>query len=600
MSIEPVASQKTKDRTERLLDGGYRGDRPLHTLLLILQGQEKRLFLAAILFVVKGSPQWCLPITTRHVVDAATRPTPSHLHELGIWAGITAVVLVQNLWTHVLYSNQMSAAMRDSQRDLRSAIVVRLQQLSVAFHDDTQAGRLQTKMLRDVDNIAQVLRSGFELLLNVVVVSTVAFSLALRQAPILALFFVIAAPAGGFLVAKFRGALRKSNQEFRKDVEGLSIRVNEMIEMLPVTRAHAAESRETSRMRRQLARMTASGRRMDFITERFGAAAWVTFQFFQQSCLFFCAFLVWHGKITIGQLVMFQAFFGMLTSMVSNVLGMLPQFTAGAESIISIGEILESPDTEIYEGKQEVEQLSGELVFENVTYRYPNAARAALDSFSLRIEPGECVALVGESGSGKSTLLNLTIGFRHPDSGRILLDGVDMEKINLRSFRRKLAIVPQNTVLFSGSVRENITYGLDNVTEARFAEALRKANCTEFVEMLPEGVETIIGPHGGKLSGGQRQRIAIARALLRDPGMLILDEATSALDAISEHEVQKAISELIVGRTTIIVAHRLSTLKTADRIVVLRDGKVVEEGNWTELMSHKDTAFAGAYALQSA
>jgi len=600
MNLESLTSQKVKDRTYRLLDGGYRGEKPLQTLLLILKGQEKNLTLAAVAFTIKQSPMWLLPIITRNVLNAAMVTSAAGLHTIIVWGLIAAVVVAQNIPTHTYYMNMVSTATRDSQRDLRSAIVVRLQQLSIAFHDDTQAGRLQNKMLRDVDNVGLLFRSGFEVLLSATTICVVVLVVAFVRSPVVAVFFLLTAPLGGFLVSVFRKKLSKSNQAFRRDLEDVSVRVNEMIEMLPVTRAHAAESRETGRMRRQLARLTASGRRMDITTERFAAASWVTFNAFQVGCLLFCAMLVRDHRLTVGDLVMFQAYFAMIIGLVSSVLGMLPQFTAGAESIRSIGEVLEAPNTEIYDGMPEVNTIHGELVFDNVSYSYPNSNRPALSNFSLTVAPGECVALVGESGSGKSTLLNLTIGFRRPDSGRILLDGVDMAELNLRSFRRQLAIVPQNTVLFSGTVRENITYGLDDVSEARLAEALTRANCTDFVDRLPQGLETVIGPHGGKLSGGQRQRIAIARALLRDPRMLILDEATSALDAMSEHAVQKAISELIIGRTTIIVAHRLSTLKTADRIVVLKDGKIIEEGNWAELMGRKETAFAGAYALQTA
>ena len=194
--------------------------------------------------------------------------------------------------------------------------------------------------------------------------------------------------------------------------------------------------------------------------------------------------------------------------------------------------------------------------------------------------------------------MNLIIGFRRPTTGRILLDGVDMAVINYRSFRRFLAVVPQQTVLFSGSIRDNITYGLDHITDSRLGEVLEMANCTEFVGRLAKGLDTPIGSHGAKLSGGQRQRIAIARALLRDPRVIILDEATSALDVMSERLVQEAINRLITGRTTFIVAHRLSTIRHANRIVVMRDGRIVEVGSHEELLGREGSAFSRMQALQ--
>jgi ATP-binding cassette subfamily B protein len=556
--------------------------------------------MASLAFVVKQSPVWLLPIATREIVDAATKGSMAHaIHTIELWSVVAAIAVVQNIPSHTFYSGMISAVNRDIQRDLRSALTIRLQQLSVAFHNEAQAGRLQTKLLRDVDSIGGVLQNLSDLVLSTVVLGTLSLSIAIVQAPMVAVFFLAALPVAAWVTNLFKGRLREGNHKFRREMEGVSIRVNEMIEMLPVTRAHAAESRETSRMRRQLARLTASGRRLDITSNWFGASSWVSVNVFQFSCLVFCATMVLHHKLTVGQLIMFQSFFGMMLGLVSSMLGSLPAITAGSEAIRSIGEILEAPDLEEDDGKPEVETIHGNLRFEHVTFTYPEATRPALTDFSLNIAEGECVALVGESGSGKSTVINLAIGFRKPTSGRILLDGADLNKINLRSVRQRLAIVPQNTLLFSGTVRDNITYGLDGVDDKRLNDVLERSYCAEFVRNLPDGVNTVIGSHGGKLSGGQRQRIAIARALLRDPSMLILDEATSALDAMSEYYVQKAISELIVGRTTIIVAHRLSTLRAANRIVVIKEGKITEEGSWESLLAQKDSAFNTAYEMQS-
>ena len=234
-------------------------------------------------------------------------------------------------------------------------------------------------------------------------------------------------------------------------------------------------------------------------------------------------------------------------------------------------------------------RLKGEVAFENVTFRYPSRPEiGVLHDLTLHARPGERVALVGPSGAGKSTIVSLLLRFYDPEAGRVLLDGRPAAEYPLRDLRGQMAIVPQEVLLFGGSISENIAYGKPGATDAEIADAARRANAHDFVEKFPEGYATVVGERGVKLSGGQRQRIAIARAILKDPAILILDEATSALDSESERLVHDALEQLMVGRTSFIIAHRLSTVREADRIVVIREGTVVETGTHTELLENKD------------
>ena len=265
---------------------------------------------------------------------------------------------------------------------------------------------------------------------------------------------------------------------------------------------------------------------------------------------------------------------------------MLPVFAKGVESIQSIGEIINAHDVEDNEGKEKLSDLNGEYIFKNVHFDYDEHT-PVLNDFSLTVKQGETIALVGESGAGKSTVLHLVTGFNRINNGELLIDGKNINDIDLRSYRRFISIVPQKSILFSGTIKENITYGNPKISEKKLWEVIDAANLRSVIEKLPDGINTNVGEHGDKLSGGQRQRISIARAIIRNPKVIIFDEATSALDSVSEQEIQKAIETLTKDRTTFIVAHRLSTIRNADKIAVVGDGRCIEYGTYEELMAKK-------------
>jgi ATP-binding cassette, subfamily B, bacterial len=601
-----TASEQSLQKT---LDVSYRNKNPLRTLWQLFNGRHPRLLLVAVLYIIKSSPMIVLPIVTGNMLTQINAVYSAHEHHLAadpravgriiFNAVIMLVLIAQNVPMHTLYASCLSSAVRHVQLLLRSALVVRLQQLSMSFHDSTQSGRLQSKVLRDVEAIESLSRMLIENILLGTITLATALSITLAKCPSIALFFLLTVPAAALLMRLFRHVMRTRNEQFRLEVEDMSARVSEMIEMIPITRAHAVEGTEVDRMHVQLLRIRNSGRQLDTANNLFQSSAWATFQTFQLLCLLFCIWQCYRGWIKVGDVVMYQGFFIQIIGAVQGFLGIAPQLSSGMESMRSIGEVLESPDIEQNAGKLDVTAVRGRFEFDRVRFEYPGISRPAIDNVSLDVKAGECIAVVGESGSGKSTLMNLIIGFRRPTGGRILLDGVDMATINYRSFRRFVAVVPQQTVLFTGSVRDNITYGLQHVNEAKLTQALEMSNCADFVRKLPQGLDTPIGSRGGKLSGGQRQRIAIARALLRDPRVIILDEATSALDLQSEFLVQQAINRLIEGRTTFIVAHRLSTIRNANRVVVMTDGRITETGTRDELLDRKGSAFAKLHALQA-
>ena len=569
---------------------------PLAPLLSLFRPYRAQLGLALLVFIVKHSPVWAMPLLTADLINLVSAPERPPASRIWIDGLLLAVLIAQNIPTHVLYIRLISRAVRAVESDLRQQLIRRLQQLSLGFLDRKPSGALQSKLMRDVEAVQGLMQMALYLVPACGVSLALAIGITAFKRPQLLLFYALAAPLAVGITRLFRRDIDLRNRALREQTEGLSARLLEMIHLLPLTRAHALEDVEVNALSGHLDQIRTHGLRVDMVNAFYGAVMWCTSQAMHLACLLITAWLAWHRRIPPGDVVLYTSLFAMLTGAVMQILDSFPAVSRGLESARSIRELLDTPEIESYEGKAPVAAVRGAFAFEHVTFSYPGTARHALQDFTLSVEPGETVAFVGPSGSGKSTLMSLVIGFRRPQAGRILLDGRDMAELDLRSYRRHLAVVPQQTILFSGSVRDNITYGVAGVREDRFQRVIRMARVDEFLPSLPQGLDTPVGEQGVMLSGGQRQRIAIARALMRDPRVIIFDEATSALDNVSERFVQEALRELIAGRTTFVVAHRLSTIRSANRIVVLQDGRLAEAGTHDELLARGE-AFARLHAL---
>lgn len=573
------------------VDDGYDARHPVRTLMRLYRGQHRRLLVAGTAFAVKHSPVWVMPVLTAEVIDVVVEHRPqSHLW----WAGGAMALLVTlNLPVSVLYHRRLSAAVRTVETTLRMALCERLQALSIGYHRRMSAGVLQAKIVRDVESVVETSRQTFDSGMAALTTLVGALVLTATRVPEFLPVFALAVPASAVLVAAMRRRMNRHNAEFRLEVERMSARVSEMTHLVPVTRAHALEGRELDRIGFTLAGVREAGIRLDVVNGRFGALAWITLQLLSVGCLVGAAAVARVGwfDVSAGDVVMLASYFVALTGAVIALMSLAPVVAKGLESVRSMGEVLTADEMERNGGKDVVDALEGRIVFDRVTFGYPDQPDVpAVRDLTLEVQAGETVALVGASGSGKSTLLNLVIGFMAPQQGAVLLDGHDLATLDLRSVRRHLSVVPQESLLFDGSVRDNVTYGSADVDDDAVRAALKDANALDFVDELG-GLDALVGDRGGRLSGGQRQRIAIARALVRDPRVLVLDEATSALDAASEKLVQEALSRLLHGRTTLVVAHRLSTIRNADRIVVLEAGQLVEIGSHDELVA-RDGAYA--------
>lgn len=585
---QKTAPRKIQDTESWFLESYRRHmGHPIRILISLYKGNYHKFVLAVICFFIKHACVWVLPILTANIINDVTSHNPNTLRNILFYAVLETGLIALNIPMNYLYTSYKSLATRYAETGLRKALIRKLQQLSISYHVETQSGRLQSKIMRDVEAVENLSTQMFLSILNIALNIGVALVVTVSKSLIVFFFFLVTAPVAAVTMVTFRSVMRTRNNEFRKEMEETSAKVMEMVELVPVTRAHALEDEEVGKMSGQLFAVAEKGYKLDLVQALFGSVGWAIFQVFQVICLAFTGYLALRGRILAGDITLYQSYFATVVNQVSAIVTLLPTITKGIESVNSIGEVLLSEDVERNDGKEQLTEVNGNFEFRNVCFHYKNTDSQVLHDLNLQVAQGETIALVGESGAGKSTILNLVIGFHLTEEGCVLIDGKNLREIDLRTYRKHLAVVPQTSILFSGTIRDNIVYGCTDVSEEKLKEVIRAANLQEFIDSLPEGLDTQVGEHGGKLSGGQRQRIAIARALIRNPKVIVLDEATSALDSISEKLIQQALQNLTRGRTTFIVAHRLSTIRDADKIAVIADGRCLEYGTFEELMALK-------------
>ncbi len=469
---------------------------------------------------------------------------------------------------------------------LRNELHEKIMRLPMDFFDDTQVGMLQSRIIMDVNMIRNSLPAVVMLVrscLEVVGLLAVAF----YMNPKLASLTIFVFPAAVYPVIFFGKKLRKIGRRNQSKISDISVILNEAFSGVRVVKAFANESRENARFAVENRRLVEIAQKEVVYSEMSSPIMDMVGAVGVAVVMWYCGRQVMGGEITQGMFISFVAAAGLIYEPIKkfNSYNMdVQRALAGAERVF---EILDSPEIQIERGGDvPFEPPFTQLCLTDVTFAYPGCTRPALDRVSLTVRAGQRVALVGPSGSGKTTLVNLIPRFYEAQEGTLELNGRPARDYTLASLRRNIGIVSQDAFLFDTSVRENIAYGQETVDMERVESCARAAYAHDFVEEMPEGYDTVLGERGVKLSGGQKQRLTIARALLKNPPLLLLDEATSALDTESERKVQAALENLMRGRTSIVIAHRLSTVIGADMIVVMQRGRVVATGTHAELLEN--------------
>ncbi len=471
--------------------------------------------------------------------------------------------------------------------DLRQKVFRHLQSLSLRFYEEYRTGKLISNVISDVALLQMMVRTMIQLGEQVFQLILIAGLLLVINWKMGLLVF-ISLPIHFFNFYHFRKVMRKDALVLQEKMSEISANLSETLTGVKVVKSFSKERSECLNFFQNLRPVVDMQMRLTV----WGVGLWTVFDMVSLatylSTIGLGIIFVKDYSITIGEFVAFYSYVGMLLNPVNILSGLTMTFTQGMVGASRIVNLLNTiPEITEVPNAIRPENIQGNIVFEHVNFGYGKGGALVINNFTLNIRPGQKVALVGPSGSGKSTITNLLLRFYDIDSGAIRVDNIDIRKMNLDSYRNNIGVVLQEPFLFSGSIRENIAYAKRDATNDEIEESARLANVSEFVERLPDGFDTVIGENGASLSGGQKQRLAIARAVLKNPTILILDEATSALDTVSEFLVQEALDRLMEGKTTIIIAHRLSTIKNADVIVVLDSGKIVQKGTHLELMEQQ-------------
>lgn len=591
--VESREREKICSRCGRVLPGtsvcphcaGGRG-RAFHRFWDLCSGYTLPLLTLTVIMAAMSGISVFQQYIQRRFIDDILVPAEGTLADVGAFFSITLVLVLVSLalWiTNALWSNSLGTRIS---RDLRARTFYKINGLSMSFINSRQSGELMNRVVEDAARVREFMEQAFSQMFSQVFIMIGALIAMFVMNWRLALLGLAFAPVGLALIRIFRRYERRMWRKRWRTEDKVNDRLQDVISGIRVVKSFGQEERESARFRDYTNELMKITRR----NEIFWATLYAGVTFFLTSgtllVIYFGGGDVLKGRMTPGELVQFLAYTNMLygpLQFVSRLPRMLMRLTTALERIY---DVLDEDDQFVDPEEAIDKELEGQVTFDDVTFGY-KSYEPVLEHIHLSVKPGEMIGLVGSSGAGKSTMINLLMRLYEVDDGEIRVDGVPLPMLSQHCLHRQIGVVLQETFLFSGTVFDNIRFARPDAPVREVIQAAKMANAHEFITKLPDGYDTYVGERGYTLSGGERQRVAIARAILHNPRLLILDEATSALDTETEYQIQEALGRLTHGRTTFAIAHRLSTLREADRIVVIDKHRIAEVGTHNELMRKK-------------
>ncbi|MEQ8583970.1 MAG: ABC transporter transmembrane domain-containing protein [Marinoscillum sp.] len=544
-----------------------------------------------VLLVISSSLFMVFPFVAGKLIDIASGKQDWFIQNIGTAALLLLGVLLFQSIVSFFRVYLFAIVTENAMANIRTDLYQRMMTLPMAFFDQNRAGELVSRISNDVSLLQNTFSVTLAELIRQTIILIAGIGLIFYTTPALSIFMLATFPVIVVLAFVFGKFIRKLSKKTQDQLADANVIVDETIQSISSVKSFTSELFEILRYRKSMSGVVKTALRVAKYRAAF--ISFIIFMIFGGivAVMWYGATLVQSGDMSVGDLlsfVLYTTFIGASIAGIGDLFGQVQKAVGASERILEIQN--EEPEQDLSKPKSE-ENLHGDIQFSQVAFSYPTRSELpVLKGINLRINAGEKIALVGHSGAGKSTIVQLLMRFYGVSSGAISIGGKDINEIDLTALRAHIGIVPQEVILFGGTIGENIRYGKPEATDQEIIAAAQQANALEFIQSFPEGFDTLVGERGVKLSGGQRQRIAIARAVLKNPSILVLDEATSSLDSESEHLVQQALDLLMKDRTTIIIAHRLATIREVDKIYVLENGQVIESGTHSELLTEK-----GAY-----